>query len=196
MPITVKYWPARYTWVAARTWSMPSVCAATAPRTTAGYLAVGADKNVPAATLPPRVASSPGWAASTEMPPLSTAGTAAVRRTVAPGTYPVAVTDSTGGMRAIIGSAVSGSGAGEPSKACPALTVSRFPSAPSWASRFALDEAEMPRTATAAAIPIAMPRQESAVRSLRARSPRQPPRTRSAASPTVTAAPSQDPGRR
>ena len=181
----MKYRPPRYTWVSGRTWAMPSVLAATAPRTTAGYRAVAGFRNVPAATLPPRVASSPGWAASTEIPPLWTAGTAAVRRTVAPGTYPVAVTDSTGGMRAIIGSAVSGSGAGEPSKACPALTVSRFPSAPSWASRFALDEAEMPSTATAAAIPIAMPRQDSAVRSFRAHSPRHPPSTSSA----LTAAP-------
>jgi len=65
---------------------MPSVCAATAPRTTAGYRAVAALRNVPAATLPPSVLSSPGWAAYTEMPPLWMAGTAAVRRTVAPGT--------------------------------------------------------------------------------------------------------------
>ncbi len=65
------------------------------------------------------------------MPPLSMTGTAAVRRTVTSGTYPIAVTDSTGGMRPIMASAVSGSGAGEPSKPCPAVTVSRLPSAPS-----------------------------------------------------------------
>ena len=88
----------------------------------------------------------------------------------------MAVTDSTGGMRAIIGSAVSGSAAGEPSNVCPAVTVTRLPSAPSWASRLARDEAEMPSTATAAAIPIAMPRPDSAVRSLRARSPSRAPR--------------------
>jgi hypothetical protein len=86
MPITVKYWPATYTWVPAGTRSMPRVCAATAPRTTAGYLAVAALRNVPRATVPPSVPSSPGWAAITEMPPVLTAGTAAVRRTVAPGT--------------------------------------------------------------------------------------------------------------
>jgi len=74
---------------------------------------------------------------------------------------------------AVVGS---GSAAGEPSKLCPALTVTRLPSAPSWASRLARDEAEMPSTATAAAIPIAMPRPDSAVRSLRARSPSRAPR--------------------
>jgi len=71
--------------------------------------------------------------------------------------------------------------AGEPSKPCPAVTVTRLPSAPSSASRFARDEADMPSTATAAAIPIAMPKQDSAARSLRARSPSRPPRTRSPA---------------
>ena len=163
------------------TWSMPSACAATAPRTTAGYLAVAALMKVPVASWPPRVPSSPGWAAYTEMPPVSIAGTAALRRTVAPGTKPIAVTDSTRGMRAIIGSAVSGSGAGEPSKLCPAVTVTRFASSPSWASRFALDEAEMPSTATAAAIPRAMPSPDSAVRTFRALSPSRAPSTRSAA---------------
>src|SRR5260370_30237675 len=88
----------------------------------------------------------------------------------------MAVSDSTGGTRAIIASAVSGSAAGEPSKVCPAVTVTRLPSAPSCASRLARDEAEMPSTATAAAIPIAMPRPDSAVRSLRARSPSRAPR--------------------
>ena len=76
--------------MAGPTWPMPRVWAATAPSTTAGYRAVAAFRNVPAATpcsFPaPSVPSSPGWAAYTEMPPLSMAGTAAVRRTVAPGT--------------------------------------------------------------------------------------------------------------
>jgi len=86
MPVTVKYCPDRYTCVSGRTRSMPSACAATAPSTTAGYLAVAALRNVPSATLPPSVPSSPGWTAYTEMPPVSMAGTAAVRRTVASGT--------------------------------------------------------------------------------------------------------------
>ena len=72
--------------MAGPTWPMPRVWAATAPSTTAGYRAVAAFRNVPSATLPPSVPSSPGWAAYTEMPPLSMAGIAAVRRTVAPGT--------------------------------------------------------------------------------------------------------------
>ena len=65
---------------------MPRVCAATAPSTTAGYRCVAALRNVPCATVPPSVASSAAWAASTEMPPVSMAGTMLVRRTVAPGT--------------------------------------------------------------------------------------------------------------
>ncbi len=73
--------------------------------------------------------------ASTEMPPLSMAGTAAVRRTVSPERYPTADTDSTGGIRPTMPGAVTGSGAGEPVSSSPALTVSRLPSAPSSATR-------------------------------------------------------------
>ena len=65
---------------------MPSVRAATAPSTTAGKWMVAALRNTPRATRPPSVCSRLVWVASTEMPPLSTAGTTAVRRTSMPGT--------------------------------------------------------------------------------------------------------------
>ena len=59
-------------------------------------------------------------------------------------------------------------------------TVSRFvPSASSWASRSARPDAEMPSTATSAAMPMAMPRAVSAVRSRRVRSPTAPARSTS-----------------
>ncbi|GAA3962422.1 hypothetical protein Aau02nite_55550 [Amorphoplanes auranticolor] len=69
------------------------------------------------------------------MPPVCTAGMARLRRTVTLRTLPTAVTVRTGGMRAIIGAAVTGSGTSRPLIDCPDATVSRLPCSPSWSIR-------------------------------------------------------------
>ena len=73
--------------------------------------------------------------------------------------------------------AVPGSGAGAPVTSCPALTVSRLPSAPSSLSRAAREDADTPSTATAAPMPMATPSPDSAARHARARSDPAPART-------------------
>ena len=160
---------------------MPRDCAALKPSTTAGNAAVPSLRKVPRATLAPRASSRLGSAAMTAMPPVSILPTAAVRRTVALGTKPTAVAVSTGGMRRIMPSAARGSDAGWPVNDVPALTLRRLPSAASWSSRPAREEAEMPSTATAAAMPIAIPRADRAARIGRARSPLPPSATASVA---------------
>jgi hypothetical protein len=65
------------------------------------------------------------------MPLVSIAGTAALRRTVAVGTFATAVTSRTGGTAAIMRSAVARSGVGLPENVWPEASVSRFPSLPS-----------------------------------------------------------------
>ena len=76
MPITVKYRPARYTWVSGAhpvDAEGPARRPRRAPRPgSAGWPRSGTCR---ATTLPPSVPSRPGWAASTEMPPVSMAGT-------------------------------------------------------------------------------------------------------------------------
>ena len=80
---------------------------------------------------------------------------------------PVAETASTGPIRPTIAHAV-GSGASSPKIDCPGETVSRFvPSRSSDDRRSALLDSEIARTATIAAMPIAIPRPDSAARSAR-----------------------------
>ena len=68
--------------------------------------------------------------------------------------------------------ASSGSFASAPVRLCPASTVSMFvPSRSISASSPACEEDDRPRTATIAAVPIAIPSADSAARSGRARSP-------------------------
>jgi hypothetical protein len=84
----------------------------------------------------------------------------------------VSWTAVTPAIRPIIAGAWSGSSAGWPTRVVPVPTVSMFvPRRSIWASRPAWEEADRPRTATMAATPIAMPRADSAARSLRVRSP-------------------------
>jgi hypothetical protein len=93
----------------------------------------------------------------------------------------VAAVASTPLARRIIAPADSGSSASSPRNDWPGATRSRLvPSRSSCASRSAFDESEMPRTATIAAIPIAMPRAERAARSRRVRRPIEPDRSTSA----------------
>ena len=89
-----------------------------------------------------------------------------------PATVPVSCTAVTPGSRPIMPGAATGSSAVAPEKVCPLVTVSRLvpslaisPSSPAW------EEAARPRTATIAAMPIAMPSADRAARSLRVRSP-------------------------
>ena len=92
-------------------------------------------------------------------------------------TEPVAETASTGPMRPVIARAVSGSAASSPKIVCPGEAVSRFvPSRSSDERRSALLDSEIARTATIAAIPIAIPSAESAARSRRAWRPTAPTR--------------------
>jgi hypothetical protein len=82
------------------------------------------------------------------------------------------VTCWTASMRRIIGTAVVGSSAFSPVRLCPGVTVSRLvPSRSSSASSCALLDWEMPSTATMAAMPMAIPRADSAARSRRVRRP-------------------------
>src|SRR5579859_7592239 len=76
-------------------------------------------------------------------------------------------------------SAVTGSSAGWPRPGFWACTLIRLPSWPSSFSRPVLDDWEMPSTPTMAAMPMLMPRADSAARSRRLRSPRLPTRSRS-----------------
>ena len=105
------------------------------------------------------------------MPPVSVEGMWSVRRTVAD-TRAVAAVDCTGPIRPIMPGAVSGSLALSPSSVWPASTVRRLvPRASSSARRLVRLEAEIPRTATMAAIPRAIPAADRIDRSRRARRP-------------------------
>ncbi len=106
------------------------------------------------------------------MPPDSISGTWSLRYTDASGTTPVAEVSSTGPIRSIIGSASSGSCEASPNTDWPGAVVSRLvPSASRRRFRSSELEAEMPTTATIAAIPMAMPIAESVTRSGLDRSP-------------------------
>jgi hypothetical protein len=95
-----------------------------------------------------------------------------VRYTIAPGSCPIAVTDSTEPIRPTIAGDSSGNVAFSPNSVSPGATVSRLvPSEFSSRSNLARLEVEVPTTATIAAIPIAIPSAERATRSGRARSP-------------------------
>ena len=135
--------------------------------------------NRPAARLPSSVSSSDGSAPWTAMPPVSPDGIRSVRRTVAP-VSDTADTPSTGPIRPIIATASSGSVASSPNIVWPGATVSRFePIRSSSASKVARLDSAMPRTATIAAIPIAIPSAVSPERSRRAPRPRPAIRPRS-----------------
>ncbi len=150
---------------------MPSRSAAVLPSTTAGSRDVAASRKRPVRTEPPTVSRRSVSDAWTLMPPVSVSGMASVRRTVA--STPVSpLAAVTGPMRRIIAVASGGRVASSPRKLCPAWTCSRLvPRASSSARRSALLDAEIPSTATRAAIPMAMP---SAVRALRSRRVRRP----------------------
>ena len=104
-----------------------------------------------------------------------------VRRTVAPETVAVAAASSTGPIRRTIAGASSGRREASPKIDWPARTCSRLvPSLSSSASRSALLDAEIPTTATSAAMPIEIPIAVSIVRTGRERaSPTVPVRARS-----------------
>jgi hypothetical protein len=65
------------------------------------------------------VCGNDGWVATTVIPPVLMAGTAALRRTVTPPTVATAVTSRTGGTARTMASAVVGSGAGFPREGLP-----------------------------------------------------------------------------
>ena len=154
---------------------MPRRAAASDPSTTAGWVAVASLRNAPSATVPPTVSSSVGSVATTLMPLVRSSGMRSVRRTLTPSTLRVAAADSTGPIRRIIAGAAVGSVASSPNGSLPGATCSRLvPNRSSSASRSARLEAEMPTTATIAAMPIATPSDVSSVRSRRARSPTVP----------------------
>ncbi len=153
---------------------IPSLWAATEPSTTAGPRIVASSRKRPARKEPPNSSSTSVRAASTPMPPVSSSLTRSLRRTVA-STRVVCVTDSTGPMRAAITRASSGTSDPVPSTPPPGVTRSKLvPSRSRVAIRSARPDAEMPITATMAAIPMAMPIAVSTARAGRAASPRMP----------------------
>ena len=153
--------------------SMARRFAASDPSTTAGYCAEASFRNVPAASPASSVSSRCGSVATTAIPPVRDTSTLSVRRTVTFPTTRVAAADSTGPMRRIIAGAVVGRVLASPNTELPGSTCNRLvPNSSSSARRSALLDAEMPTTATMAAIPMAMPR---AVRTVRARLARSPP---------------------
>src|SRR5215831_6590733 len=92
---------------------------------------------------------------------------------------PISVTLVTGATRDTMPSAVMGSSVCCPNSVLPAWTVRRLPSRPSSLSSPDLEDWEMPRTPTMAAMPMLMPSADSEARTLRLRSPRLPTRSRS-----------------
>src|SRR5215207_1195854 len=116
------------------------------------------------------------------MPPVIASSMRSVRLTV----WSSVLTDAarwTVPIRPIMPVAVFGSSASSPRKVWPGPTVSRFvPSRSSVASRSALLDSEMPRTATIDAIPMAIPSAESPARRRRDLSPIAPTRSASLAS--------------
>ena len=136
---------------------MPSRSAAFAPSTTAGYRAVAALRNEPVRTVPSTAASSSGSVATTPMPPVSSAGIRSVRRTVAlTAVVPAAAddrADAADHRRGVLGQLRVVA-----EERLPGFTVSRLvPRPSSWSRRSARPDAEMPSTATRAAMPMAMP---------------------------------------
>ena len=110
--------------------------------------------------------------AITDMPPVSLGSMRSVRRTLA--SMPVAaLAPSTGRIRRIIATASSGSFVSSPRNDWPGETVSMFVPSRSrtWSSDARL-ASEIARTATIAAMPIAIPIAVSDERSLRAARPR------------------------
>ncbi len=113
------------------------------------------------------------------MPPVTASSTWSVRRTVA-GTPVMPAASVTGPMRSAVARADSGRVAASPNGVWPGATRSRsVPSSSSSASRLARLDAEIPTTATMAAMPMAMPSAVSDVRSRRACSPTAAVRNRS-----------------
>src|SRR5580704_14007381 len=92
---------------------------------------------------------------------------------------PISVALVTGPMRDTMPSAVTGSSADWPRPVFWGCTLIRLPSWPSSFSRPVLEDWEMPSTPTMAAMPMLMPRADSAARTRRLRSPRLPTRSRS-----------------
>src|SRR5262245_28340458 len=114
------------------------------------------------------------------MPPVSSSGMYSVRLTVA-STCSTAATSCTGPMRPIIARASVGSVASSPKMVWPGATRSRFvPRRSSVAIRSPFDESEIASTETMAAMPMAIPRADSAARSRRVRRPMPPTRRTSA----------------
>ena len=165
---------------------MPSRSAASTPSTTVGTCPDAASRNRPLASRPLTASSTPTSAATTAMPPVMFSSTWSLRRTVA--SIPVRpAADVTGPMRSATARAESGSVVASPKAVCPGATRSMsVPSPSSWARTSARLDAEIPTTATIAAIPIAMPSDVSAVRDLLARRPIVPTRARSATRSRLT----------
>src|SRR5579872_1497547 len=113
------------------------------------------------------------------MPFVLMAGTRALRYTKVLDMAPSSATSVTGPMRATIPSDVVGSSVGCPKTLLPGCTVSRLPSCPSSFRRPDFDDWEMPSTPTMAAMPMLIPRADSAARTRRLRKPRLPSRARS-----------------
>ena len=160
---------------------MPNRRAASAPRTTVGSREDAASRKRPSASSAETTSSTDGSAAATRMPPVTDSSTRWLRRTVA-STAVMPAASVTGPTRAAVSRADSGSVVESPNAVRPGATRSRsVPRASSWARTSARLDAEMPTTATIAAMPMAMPSAVSIVRDRRARSPMVPTRNRSAA---------------
>jgi hypothetical protein len=172
MPITVNHCPPSHTCTPSPTSLMPSRSAATDPSTTTGSPARASSSHSPSAISPTRVSRSCVSTALTVMPPVRSLGARSVRSTLA-STDVTDDTSWTGPMRRSMVSDVVGKAASSfPMKPPPASTTSRFvPNRSSASSRLALDDSEMPSTATIAAIPMAMPSADSEARRRRLRSP-------------------------
>lgn len=160
---------------------MPSRRAASAPSTTVGCVDEAPSRNRPWAIRPLTAPSTVSSAATTWMPPVIATSTSWVRRTVS-GTDVIPAASATGPIRRAVSRADSGSVTSSPRVVCPGATRNRsVPSASSSATRSARLDAEIPTTATIAAMPMATPSAVSEVRSGRARSPTVPTRRTSAA---------------
>ena len=179
------------TWTPPPTRAIPSRRAAVDPRTTAGYRAEAASRKTPSASVAPTVTGSDGSAARVVSPFVSVLGISSERKTGRvdrPGRRDRLDRADPADHRARL----VGQRRRLAEDRLPGETVSRFvPSRSSDDRRSALLDSEIASTATIAAIPIAIPRPESAARSLRAERPTAPTRRTSRGASGSVRAPSR-----
>ena len=159
----------------------PRRCAAVAPSTVAGSVAVAGLSHRPARRWAPTTRGTSKSAAVTTRPPVSCGSTASLRYTWASSISEAVAALSTPGIRRTRAAASAGSALGPPGTLTVVAVKRLVPSAARRRCRRSWLEAEMPTTATIAATPIATPSAESTARPGRVRRPAVPSRSRSAA---------------